>query len=752
VRQKRKISLPRIERTQILKWFFIMCAVIIAGRLFQLQIMNYDKYNAYAKQRVTDKVIPARRGRILLNENDGKYFELVSNVSLDLLFADPKLIENPAESAKQIAPILFQATKNQNKACGNNERCLRAKLETELISQKSEIENRTEPLTEAELLENFTKEVEEKLGKKERDFVLLKSGLLKEILINIQDLKLDGIFTKDDYVYANPLLISNPKTTAEILLQFLSEYNLDQLEFALTKRPNRYIKIQNKLDFDASNAIKKLNIKGLGLTKEHWRNYSEQDGENTFAAQLLGFIDHGGNAAYGIEKSMDDILRGREGVIRADVDVSGRTLTSRLNTIQEAQNGNDVILTIDHVIQNTVEEYLKEQVIASQAMSGEVVITEPKTGRVIAMATYPTFNPNKYGEVYEKEEIFLNSEEQKNIVEKKTKDGSLYYLYYNPGYFIEIFKKDEKWLAYKNREGIRAYRNPIVSDFYEPGSVFKAIAMAAAIDAKEVTPQTIYHDIGPVVVDNGDFTIKNATNNYFGTVTMVDVLAKSLNTGMQFVAKKLGPATLHEYLKNFGFGERTNIELTDEEKGVITYYRRWLSESDLVTKAFGQGIAATPIQVVNAIATLANGGLLMQPYVVDGIIDSNGKVTKTEPQIIRKVISPETSKIITAMMVSVVEISYSKTAKVPGYKLAGKTGTSQIATRGLYEKGDGTTIASMGGFGPINDPKFAMLIKINRPRASIWGETNASPLFKKIAEFLLNYYHVQPDDPASLPQ
>lgn len=738
------------NRITLLKWFIVACSAIVVVRLFQIQVVDYQIYESFAKDRVKNKIIPARRGSILLNEKEpGKYFELVSNVSLDLLYADPMLLENPEDTAKKIAPILLESAKNQNKACGGSEECLNTKLETQLIStavQTGAPDLGTGSLTETDILGRFTEELAKKLGKKERDFVILKGDLLKEKLTTIQELKLDGIFTTSNYVYANPLLVSSPKAEANALSTVL-DMPEDVLEYSLTRRPNRYVRIQNKIDFEAAEKIRALEIKGLGFVKEHWRNYTEQDGNNFFAPQVIGFIDHAFNPVYGIEKSMDELLRGKQGVIRGDVDISGRTLTGRSNTIEEAQNGSSIVLTIDHVIQDTIDGLLKQQVIESQAVSGEVVIQDPMTGKILAMATYPGFNPNKFGDVYEKEEIYPTEEEKKNIVEKKSSDGSKYYLYSNPGNFIEIFKQDDKWFAYKNRVGVRAYRNPIVSDIYEPGSVFKAIAMAAAIDAREVTPNTTFNDVGPVVVDNGDFTIHNSTGKYHGTVDMTTVLVYSLNTGMTFVARKIGPATFYEYLKNFGFGERTNIELPDEEKGRLSYFRQWVSESDLVTKAFGQGVAATPLQVVNALSAIANGGKLMQPYIVDATIATDGTVTKTEPQVIRRVITEDSSKIMSAMLARVLEESGARLLKIDSYRIAGKTGTSQIATNGLYEKGDGSTIASLGGFGPISDPKFTILVKINRPRHSPWGETNAGPLFRKIVDYLVDYYHIPPDYP-----
>jgi len=317
---------------------------------------------------------------------------------------------------------------------------------------------------------------------------------------------------------------------------------------------------------------------------------------------------------------------------------------------------------------------------------------------------------------------------------------------------------DDQYLQYKNKEGIRAYRNTTVSDIYEPGSVFKAIVMAAAIDSKEVNPGDFFHDTAPLRVDchmvgrgenrheQCDYTIKNSTNKYYGIVTITQILEKSLNTGMAFISKKLGPSLMYDYLKNFGFGEKTFIELPDEHTGKLPHYRNWISESDMITKAFGQGVATTPIQVINAFSSVINGGLVLQPTLIAGTLDVDGNFIENEPQIVRRVITPASSEIMKSMLVSSVKRGVAAPAGVKGYKVGGKTGTSQIATRGLYEKGEGTTLAGFAGFAPYEKPQFVILVKIDRPRTSPWGATNAAPLFKNIAEFLLNYLQIPPDD------
>lgn len=785
-----------VDRISILKYCILLLFLLILGRLFELQVVNYEEYSGYAQQRMQNKVIDARRGRILLKDGQTGFFELANNVSLELLFADPYLIDErikekqkllatpelaergtkmstptPTEIAQKLAPILFQMIKEQSTSCDEDALCISQALENAFFAEKryrQEEELKRQqllnpeielvippPKPEAELLSEFINDLTLGLSKTQRDYVLLKINLGTETVKAVQDLALPGIGTTVSTVWANPLEIADPAVLAA-QLEPLLEIPAADLEFLLGKRPNRYFKIKNKIDFETAQKIRDLNIVGLGFYEEHWRNYAEQE-EFPFAPQLLGFLDNAFNPIYGIERSMNNLLAGQRGHIRGEVDLRGRTLTARTSSIEQAVNGTDIVLTIDQVIQNKVEELLKEQVEASRARGGQVIVQDPFTGRILAMASYPGFNPNQPGGVYEKELIELTTEQVEGLEVVTNNGENRYFLYYNPGYKIEIFKQGDQYFRYKNKEGIAVYRNPIVSDIYEPGSVFKAIVMSAALDSKEVKPADIFHDVGPLKVDchmtgTGanrheicDYTIKNATNNYYGNVTMTQILEKSLNTGMAHVSKKLGPSLLYDYLKNFGFGEKTYIELPEEHSGKLTHYRNWVSESEMITKAFGQGIAATPIQMVTAFSTLVNGGVLMQPTLLAGILDENGHFVEQEPKVVRRVLTEGTSEIIKSILVSVVN-HYTVASHIENYKVGGKTGTSQIATRGLYEKGEGATIASFAGFAPYDHPRFVMLVKIDRPMGSPWGETNAVPLFKKIALFLFDYLQIPPDD------
>src|SRR3989338_6999371 len=324
--------------------------------------------------------------------------------------------------------------------------------------------------------------------------------------------------------------------------------------------------------------------------------------------------------------------------------------------IQPAIDGQDVVLTIDRSIQMEVEKYLARAVQDSKADSGLVIVMDPKTGRIVSMAHYPSFDPNAYSKALTTEDISLTDAEKNNIVTVKENGDDVNYLYLDAEshYRIQVFKEimDTGRVIiskFKNILGSGVYRNRAVSDIYEPGSVFKSIAMAIALDDGDVTPLTTYNDSGPVKVD--EFEIHNSLNTYYGIVNMRQVLERSLNTGMVFVAQKMGRELFGRYLKKFGFGERTYIEFDNEQDGKIKESSQW-AESELMTYAFGQGLAVTPIQFIAAAGALANKGILMKPHIALGTQGDDGKLTEFEPEQVRRVISEKTAATITAMLVS----------------------------------------------------------------------------------------------------
>ena len=283
-----------------------------------------------------------------------------------------------------------------------------------------------------------------------------------------------------------------------------------------------------------------------------------------------------------------------------------------------------------------------------------------------------------------------------------------------------------------------------VREVDDPGAVMKPIIMAICLDHGEIAPYDIFNDEGPLEVD--EYKIKNALDRYYGQVTMVNCIEQSINTCMTSISGKIGKKLLYRALQNFGFGRITGIELDDELPGEIPPWKKW-SQALLATAGFGQGVSVTPLQMVTGMSALANGGRLMRPTIIDRIIHGDGTIEKIQPEIVDQVIKTQTAETISAILVSSVDNGYAKRAKVPGYRIAGKTGTSQIAgPGGKYETGTGAFITSFAGFAPMEHPKFVALIKIDRPRNVQWGAEVAAPIFKEIATFLFKYYGLPPDD------
>ncbi|MFH1533627.1 MAG: penicillin-binding protein 2 [Nitrospirota bacterium] len=749
-------SKPRVEINKITFLIVGMAFItaIILIRLFQLQILENDYYQEIATREQYGYIeLPAQRGEIIIKDyHSEEEFLIATNTTLNLLYADPALIKDPLYIASKLAPLLFDL---EDAAATDYERIDKSSRTLSPDLTEEEIAELLKPLTNEELEKEFKQELTEKISQKQRQEILLTNEIEEDDLIKLQNINISGIEVIDDTVYAYPPQISNTKYVAESIADYVKIPSSKLTK--LLKGDNRYVVLQRKLDIDVSDQIKALTAEdkdemwnGIGMTEEYFRYYPE----GTIAASLIGYVNSDNIGQYGIESSFNTQLQGIAGKFQTKKDSIGRQITVGDSILEPAVDGDDIVLTIDRSIQLKIEQILEYAVWEYQALGGQVIVMNPKTGAIIAMANAPGFDPNAYGDVFEKKEITFTTEEMKNLYESET-EGLLTY-YTNPVTLdsITIFKeKDEngniKYYKYKNDIGPEVYHNKIVSWPYEPGSVFKTIAMSIGIDDGDITPNTTYNDTGPIGVDKNvftgeyDFEIKNA-DGYFGLVNMTTVIAKSLNTGMTFVAKKIGPALFYSYLEKFGFLDRTDIEFDSEALGKIEYFEDW-TESELATHAFGQGITVTMIQLANAYCSILNGGVLMQPYIVEEIRHDDETITQTEPHEIRRVISEETSSIMSAMLVNSVENGVAEQAQVAGHYVGGKTGTSQTYKYGKALSGNGTTITSFAGYGPVEDPQFLVLIKFDRPNANQWGSQTAAPTFSKIAEYLFDYYNIPPD-------
>ncbi len=387
------------------------------------------------------------------------------------------------------------------------------------------------------------------------------------------------------------------------------------------------------------------------------------------ASQLIGFSSI----------ADDPIGSGRYGAeLYHDDTLRGVPGETKGDKLIPPENGEDLYLTIDRTIQMQAEKILENLVSDFNAQGGTVIVQDPNTGEILAMVNRPNFDPNNYGEF-----------------------------------------------------DISSFLNPAVEAVYEPGSIFKVITMAAGIDSGKITPDTTYYDSGSLTL-NGK-TIRNWDLKSYGTVTMTNVIERSLNTGAAFAERTMGHDTFYDYLVKFGLKEKTDVDLPGEILGSLRPLEYDKRDINFATASFGQGISVTPIRLISALSAIANGGELMRPYV-------NAEL---EPQVVRRVISEETSRQVKDMMVSAVD-----KAQIPairGYNVAGKTGTAQIpnfSTGGYTDDVINTYI----GFAPAYDPQFIILVRLNKPAGAPLAGLSVVPAFRELAQFVINYYGIAPDD------
>ncbi len=488
-------------------------------------------------------------------------------------------------------------------------------------------------------------------------------------------------------VFANPKEIKNKDQTTLLLSQVLQQ---DPASVSAKLAMDKFwVPITSPVDNKEKEEIEKLKLTGIGFEELSVRFYPEA----SLAAQLTGFVgkdDEGNDKGYfGLEGYYDRQLSGKSGIGREIHDAFGRPILAYINDNTRQIDGRTLTLSIDRSVQYISDNQLKDSVEKYGASSGLVVIMDPHTGAILAMSSFPSFDQRRFYE-YESD----------------------------------------------------LYKNPIVSNLYEPGSTFKSIIMAAAIDAGVVKPDTTC-DIcaGPVSV--GGYDIHTWNNQYQQGMTMIDVIRHSDNTGMVFVSRKLGLDQMLEYFKKFGVGGLTGVDIQGEIAPGLKEKDQWYP-IDVATASFGQGIDLTPIELLSAFSALANDGIRMEPHIVSQIKTPDGETIDIPPKTLSTPISSKTAKIMTEILVNAVNKGEAQFARVKGYRIAGKTGTAQIPIAGHYDPNK--TIASFIGYAPADNPKFAMLVVIDRPTTSIYGAETAAPLFFDISRKLFDYYQIPPSE------
>lgn len=487
-------------------------------------------------------------------------------------------------------------------------------------------------------------------------------------------------------IYANPQEVELKDDTARALADILGgtkEEFLGELS-----RDSLFVTLRRSASEEEAEAVMNHQLPGIYVKEERRRYYPHR----VMASRVIGFLGGEGRGSYGVEGYYEKILKGDESFLQKEKGPGGY-LVSR---IVDTRQGADLVLTLDYHLQFRAEQLLTQAHEDFQIEGGEIIVMDPRSGRILAMAISPSFDVNRYN-------------------------------------LVDDFER---------------YTNPSAQSLFEPGSTFKVITMAAALDEGLITPATTYEDTGSVRV--GGYTLRNYDGRIWREQTMTEVLEKSINTGAVHVQQLFNKGEFLEYVKRFGFFERTDTDIQGEIFSRNAELQRGY-EANLATASYGQGIEVTSMQMLRAFGAIANGGTLYRPHVVGAVIE-NGNRIENEPHVQKEgVLSQKASAQITAMLTSTVETGFSRRAKIPGYHLAGKTGTAQVPWGNIGVDREGysdKTIQSFMGYGPAFDPQFLIFVKLRDPQTRT-AEYSAVPLFREMAKYVIDYWQIPPDyDPS----
>ena len=485
-----------------------------------------------------------------------------------------------------------------------------------------------------------------------------------------------------DSVFVQPGKVEDIRTVAQKIGPILGQKPGALL--SKMKKEDPFVWLQRGITAEQRAAIEKYNLSGVDFLKETKRFYPQGE----VGVHVIGFAGLDAQGLEGVELGYDEFIRGEPGFIVVSKDALGRSITPQSLPFRQSLDGCEIVLTIDKNIQYIVERELKKSVQACSARGGMAVVMNPKTGEILAMAVQPSFDPNH----------FSSSPPQ-------------------------------------------VRKNRTLTDTFEPGSTFKVFLLSAALEEQVAEPKEMFF------CENGSYLVGGKVIHdvhKYGWLSLTDVIKVSSNIGASKVGRKLGKTKLHRYLKNFGFGSRTGVDLPGEVAGFLAAPRYW-SEVGLANISFGQGVSITALQLTAALGAVANGGVLMRHYAVKAVLDSNGDVLKeNRPKPIRRVISAETATTVTQILKTVMnEGGTGKAASLSGYESAGKTGTAQKALtngRGYSDKRMGTFY----GFAPVDNPQVVMTVVIDEPQGMSYGGVVAAPAFKAIGERILPYMGIYP--------
>jgi len=487
-------------------------------------------------------------------------------------------------------------------------------------------------------------------------------------------------------VYADPQAIPDRQAAAKALASIPAlRMTSNEIEQKLATGSS-FVYLARQLPVAAAEQLRSLRLQGVYFLDDHRRSYPRA----TLAANVVGYTGLDGEGLAGIEHSLDNYVRGHAGKVTILRDARRGVYLVGAQGVNRAVDGDSVVLTIDSVIQFIAERALATQVEKYHAAAGSAIVMDPHDGTILAMASYPTFDPNQFGS-------------------------------FPPA----------------------AWRNRNIQDMYEPGSTFKIVTASAGLEEGVVTPSQIL-DCGNGAIQIANTEIHEHGGNRYGMMTFEDVLVHSSNVGTVRVGLSLGPSRFYRYIRSFGFGERTGIQLPGETSGLVRSVDKW-SQLSNASMSIGQEIGVTPLQIIRAVSTVANGGLRVEPRLIDRVVDPQGSVVyRPQPQAPVRVISEKTAAVLNEILKAVVARGTGTNAALPEHVVAGKTGTAQKAGRGGYSD---KVVASFAGYVPADRPRLAILVVVDEPKGAQYGGTVAAPAFREIAEASLRYLGVPPSLP-----
>lgn len=750
--------LSKVPREKFVYSFFVFLLLAIVYNLFEITVLNHDYYKKLADRQQTSQLkTPTSRWNIY--SSNEKWKVLATSVYLNDLAIDPSVKGNKQKLWLFLTDIVY------SEICylKNSWECKKSLQRFLWVLEIFDFQ-----YNEKYLKLKIWEKISQRLSKQNVTSVFLSDKLTPEQAFELERSNLQGVYINWSNLYANPEELTDYKDTAKKIVDYTS-YQLPNLESILQKRKLKYVPILNKISISTSELIKEKIEEETQALK--WWFISEEDSimnyiiltanqqrfypEWTLAASILWFLDSDWNWNYWIEWYFDSVLRWKQSKSNYKKDVNWKIID--LDFVSHKDNllnaWANVTLTIDKNVQKTIEDIIDEDIFEYWANNINVVVMDPQTWNVIAMATHPRFDPNNPWTAYELLKVTPDKYPQPSVNLRWSRVLAVdnvnwqEYIYNSKKVLLREISYEElddpmlDKYVFANRQWAWVYRNHAVQDIYEPWSIFKPILMAVWIDSWEINRYDMYQDNWSVKID--EFTIKNVSSKCLWYNTFQNAMNFSCNVWMIRIAQAIWKNIYHKYLDSFGFWKSTWIELSWEVAWSLAPVEAW-SRAQLFTTSYWLWVWVTMVQMAAAYSTIANGWIYYKPQIIKKIEFADWKVDIYKPNPTHRVLKESTSKIMTEVLVDWIEKWEAKVWKIEWYTLAWKTWTAQIAYKWKYETWAASTMASYAWFWPAEDPKFVVIVRVERPRKSEWWGATAWKTFNKIAKYLLSYYKIPP--------